>query len=374
MKTERVLMPEEEKKINRRGFLKAAGITLGVLGTGQIGLQLWKDRQRKEATADLIEGSTVGFNQAELGHLSEEANQAGALVTHTPFQPITPTSQASESLEAVPSPTPTPEIIRMAEGYVLSETIDLADHTKPIIMAIQLKKKKDWIISTIASPYSYTAENEKENIFHASKHTIETYIANENIPTTWMHAGTWDNEPVFAREFELFLRKPKGVTATPEEANKALQEELIGARVFVFQGENRQSFPKNVSDILTSPNDFDGNILEMTFSSGTRVPRWELDKNGELVVNEQGKLVDVIKTYSTHVMDTYDWLAQHYPNSNFSNVSKDNLWGIKFCSAPLKNETPCNAVNPIQYGRWILGLSVPKEGVKKVSFQPRKFA
>ena len=342
MKTERVLMPEEEKKINRRGFLKAAGITLGVLGTGQIGLQLWKDRQRKEATADLIEGSTVGFNQAELGHLSEEANQAGALVTPTPFQPITPTSQASESLEAVPSPTPTPEIIRMAEGYVLSETIDLADHTKPIIMAIQLKKKKDWIISTIASPYSYTAENEKENIFHASKHTIETYIANENIPTTWMHAGTWDNEPVFAREFELFLRKPKGVTATPEEANKALQEELIGARVFVFQGENRQSFPKNVSDILTSPNDFDGNILEMTFSSGTRVPRWELDKNGELVVNEQGKLVDVIKTYSTHVMDTYDWLAQHYPSSNFSNVSKDNLWGIKFCSAPLKNETPCN--------------------------------
>ena len=346
MKTERILMPEEGKKIDRRGFLKAAGVTLGIIGAGQIGIQLWKDRQRKEATAELIEGSTVGFNQAELGHLPEEVNQAGTLATPTPFQPTTPTSQASESSEPVLSPTPTPEVIKMAEGYVLSETIDLADHTKPIVMAVQLKKKKDWIISTVASPYSYTVENEKENVFHASKHTVETYIANENIPTTWMHAGTWADKPVFARELELFLRKPGGTIATPEEADKALQEELIGARVFVFQGKDRQSFPKNIPDILISPNDFDGNILELSFSSGTRVPRWELDKNGELV--------DVIETYSTHVMDTYDWLAQHYPNSNFSNVPRNNLWGIKFCSAPLLNETPNPNVHPIQYGRWVL--------------------
>ena len=345
-------MTEDGKKLSRRSFLKTAGILLGTLGAGQIGFELWKEKQRNEATADLIEGSTVGFNQAEIDLLPEEVNQAGVLATPTPFQPTTPTNEVPETLEPTPTPTPTPEIIRIAEGYILSETIDLADHTKPIVMAIQLKKKKDWIISTIASPHPYTEENDEKNVFHPSKNTIESYIANEDVPTTWVHSGTWNEKPLFANEIELFLRKPNGATATPEESRQAFQQELIGAPVFIFQGENAQSFPNNMADLLINPKDFRGNILELTFSSGIRIPRWKTKENG--------KIIDNVEKLSEHVMDIYDWVGDQYPNSGFSSVPRNNLWGIKFCGAPLLNEAPYNEVYSIQYARWVLGLSVPE--------------
>lgn len=355
------IVPEKDRKMSRREFLYTVGACGTAVGFGMVGFELWKDKQRKEAVADIVGGSTTGFNQTELDYLSEEIDQLPTTATPSP-------SPTPESVEPDPEPTPTPEKKRIAEGFVLAETIDLSDHTKPIIMAVELKNKKGWLVSSLASPYSYAIDNEKNRIFHPSKFSVETYIANENVLTTWMHAGTYLDKPSFTRELELFLRKPGGATSTPVEVEKNFREEIIGARVFVFQGENKQSFPRKVSDILINPRSFKGNILELVFSSGTRVPRWQVDRGGQLI-REDGELVDAVEDLSEHVMDTYDWLAEQYPKSNFSRVSRDNLWGIKFCSTRLLNEIPLESENPMQYGRWVLGLSVPEKGVKKIDFR-----
>ncbi|MGB6881790.1 MAG: hypothetical protein WBD86_00610 [Microgenomates group bacterium] len=388
MRAERVPIPEDKKeKISRREFLrlagKAGGIGLITYGLGRLGIELWKSKKEESVSAEFVEGSTAGFNQLEVQNLPDTANQAGVLATPTPFRSVPPTSEILSQQEL--KPTPTPEVRKMVEGFILADTIDLADHEKPIVMAVKLNSGK-WIITPEAFPYPFSEENNK--IFEdLSKNIIETYPENQG-PTTWAHAGVHKNKLLFAADLERLLRNPSnitvslkdeegktyqkkltGETATSEISKAVLEQELIGATVYLFQGRNENSFPPGFFVGTDLANKFDGNILELKIAAGVRIPRWEKD--------EKGNLVDLVEIYSSeHVMDTQAWAAQKFPDSGFS---KEIHWRIKFCSgrysfepAPPKKKSP-TYTNLLTYARIFLGFVIPENGLKITKSQTRKF-
>ncbi|MEK7112675.1 MAG: hypothetical protein AAB875_05095, partial [Patescibacteria group bacterium] len=327
------------------GFLKWALGGLAAVGAGQIGWELWKLAKRETSTANLQEnlGDTSGFYKGEATAIPRET------ATPTPSQPG----------EAETKPTPTPEAPKMVEGYILKETIDLGKNERPVFMAIKLNNGK-YIMSGVANPYAFSTENEANNVFHPSKKTVYTYLDRSNIPITWMHSGTYNDRDIFATQLELFVRKPNGTLATPEEAQEAIRKDLIGATVYLFQGKSRESFPRGFPQGMDIFNEFDGNILELKIVAGARIPRWGLDS--------EGKKVDLVSEYIGHPMDSFAWVNERIPNIGFSNIPESNFWGIKLCSAPLKGEEPYPQDYPIRHSRLLFGLTIPENGLSVVKY------
>ncbi len=342
--------PEKKlpRKLSRREILGLIGLELaGLTGVGQVAYTLWKQNQLENRSATLY-GSSADFYKSEAESLVENTIQAPTS-SATPFQPA-----------KTPEPTSTPEPKKPVETFRLKETIDLADDKRPMAMVILLNSGK-YLVSTVASPFGYSAENEKNEVFQVSKNSIYTYLTGGNAPLTWMHSGTWGGRDLFATQLELFLRKDKGLDMTPEASLEKMKSELIGASVLLFQAKSKASFPKNLGDLFPYAAQFDGNILETKIVAGARVNRKKKEGNQK---------IDLVAEYDQSTMNIYSWLDGKFPNQGFSQIPSDNFWGIKFCGAPHFGEEPFDKENPILYSRWVLGLTVPQNGISIVKYPP----
>jgi len=313
-------------------------------------------------------------------------------ITKTPFQPevsSTPTPKNTETPESSqikatnePTATNTPENKPLVDQFKIAEKIDLSsgDPMKWLIVTNDNKA----ILTPSAKAYAYTVENEENNVFDWQNLITYTYLEENRLPVVWGHSGS---PTLFFDHWEEFLRRPgkNGYVSTRAEAQIAMLENIIGARVYMVQSPDAAILPTSPDGIRNLvPN---VKMVEAKVVAGLFIPRWQtmshLDKNGnptdqsQVVFDGNGLTVDFVsKGYSQHTIDLLSWIKKVYPddpkdngqtNKLFSPLPNPNLVMAKFCVGRLSGDAPApefeadgSRVVPASYGRFIMALEIQK--------------
>lgn len=300
----------KENELSRRDLLK-----LGVAAAGA-GLAGWSSYHIARKTGlispdrELSEEDLLEFYRIE----------KEVLETKTPTPTNVEPTRTGE-MSPTPEPSPTPE---KKDWTLFGGEIDFLDPSRPIEMLVELNNgEKLWIPPFRAynneslKTFEYNTEVrdiDGKKIFVPGDHTVVAqktfYPLNQKFIRffhLWMHTGQFGGQNLELTELQNLIEKEQGwennpgFTRTPEEAEKVIQELVIGAKVIVKQKDR-------------------GIVAKLL--GAARIPPSEVDN------------------YMLEVDKRIDFLKKRYPNSGFNMLEAYNeavgLWG---CGRKLGKET-----------------------------------
>ncbi len=307
------------------------------------------------------------FYKADATNIPPHIDAAGAAATTAPYPGATQETAPSDELKP------------LVDKFKIADRISLSS-AEPMKWLIVLSGDRA-ILTPTAKPYAYSQENEDANIFDWHKHTTYTYLEQNGTPILWGHEGVSE---LFFNSLADFLRKPYGGGwVTKREAEKAMRENLLGAKVYLMQAKDEALLPETTDDVDFKRTDI--RIVKMEVVAGLFVPRWQkvdvLDENGlpkpetQVTYDGGGWTVDwVTHWYDQHTNDIYEAIRTAYPDhpdetndthDQFLALPDGATLGVKFCIRPLAGDAPApdkdangDVVIPASYGRFFMALKV----------------
>jgi hypothetical protein len=321
------------------------------------------------------------YNEIEADYAPPEGVQQNFVVPESTATRSQTTPEATQTTQKTETSTPTPEVKPLVDQFKIAEKIDLSsgDPMKWLLVT----KDNQAILTPSAKPYGYSIENENNNMSDWQKNTTYTYLEEHNLPVVWGHSGV---ATLFFDHWADILRKPySGILASREDAQKAMLEKIIGAKVFMFQSADANLLPETPEKM----NSLDSSVkmVEAKIVAGVFIPRWqkvsEVDNSGDFTDKSQvtfdgsGSWVDFVTAgYNKHTMDIVNWIQKIYPddpkdngqtNKLFSSLPNPNLVMAKFCVRAFLGDPPApdldangNSVVPASYGRFVMALEIKK--------------
>jgi len=355
----------DSQKLTRREFLKAglAAMKFGI----PIGVIFYiVDRTRKyqmfssalekfnitnlptQATIPSLSAPQNGRNQGDVNSLNPTATEFSQEITETPY--VVPS----------PEPSPTTAVVRTVDQFILgdgqADHINMADFKRNIMMFI-VANNSLVIPSPRAAPHAYSPEAEQAGVFEFYNLTTMSYIAtgDGDATNTWIHSGILDDGThLFGGYIERSIRvDPWGNTKTVAQTIEFIENELIGAKVYLIQEKFTGLLP------LTPPTSFNldnftrVNILELTVTSAARVSNEAMDD------------------YNVNVNRTATWLKGKPSGiwqSGWESFDARSNWTIKTCLGTAKDEP---GAFDLTRNRLILSLK-PTKGLRDPVFDPRE--
>lgn len=322
----------EKKKLSRREFLIAAGITAG--GTGLVSLSGWKlaealglrpekfieklaeqlDWYWREIKSYIDSGGT----RVILG--TEESTALPIKARGTPPQPEkTPTPGPNTASEAMEELTP---VEKENENEFNFAGIDFSDPTVPIEMMITTVENNKVLIPEFNS-HSWSPKADEENIFDPNNNTGIAWRDEGERIGIWLHSGRAGplHEGYTMWETQKFIEENEsGNRRSYWAINEFLDKIIKGADITIKQGEK---------------------AVVAKITAAVRIP-----PSG--VINS-----------TKHVLDMVPYLARNYPGKGFEElVDKKQVLLPKFCGRFAAGEKENKELPYYQQSRFVFGIEI----------------
>ena len=322
----------EKKKLSRREFLKAAGITAA--GAGLVSISGWKlaealglrpekftERLAKQLDwywREIKSYIDSGGTQLALGTKEPTAQPVQTQETPTPFQPEkTPISKPDVANEAMEELAP---VEKEKENRFNFAEIDFSDPTIPIKMMITTVENNEILIPEFNS-YSWSPKVDEENIFDPDNNTGIAWQDDGERIGLWLHSGRAGplHKGYTMWEMQKFIEEDENGYRIPYWAINELLDKIIkGASTTIKQGE------KSVVAKITA---------------AVRIP--------------PSSVIDSTK----HVLDMVPYLAKNYPEKGFEElVDKKQVLLPKFCGRLAAGEKENKELPYYQQARFVFGI------------------
>jgi len=323
----------EKKKLSRREFLIAAGITAG--GAGLVSLSGWKLAEalglRPEKFTEKLANQLdwywrevksyidSGGAQAILGTEKSTALPIKAQETPTPQPEKTPTSRPDTASEAMEELTP---VEKENENEFDFAGIDFSDPTTPIEMMITTIENKKILIPKFSS-HSWSPKADEENIFDPDNNTGIAWRDEGERIGLWLHSGRAGplHEGYTMWDIQKFIEENEnGNRRSYWAIDEFLDNFVKGADITIKQGEK---------------------AVVAKITAAVRVP-----PSG--VINS-----------TKHVLDMVPYLAKNYPGKGFEElVDKKQVLLPKFCGRFAAGEKENKELPYYQQARFVFGIEI----------------
>lgn len=327
----------EKKKLSRRDFLKAAGITTA--GVGLLSVSGWELAKalglRPEKFTEKLGNQLEWYWREVKSYIDSGGTQmvsgtekSTTRITKSRSTPTPPQSEEPSTLEPG-TPTETPEAVEEIVPVEKEEEngfdfagIDFSDPTIPIGMMITTTEDNKIIIPEFYS-YSWSPEVDEENVFNPDNNTGVAWKDDGERIGLWLHSGragplhegyTMWNTQKFIEEDENGYRRPVWAV------NEILDKIIRGSDITIKQG--KKTIHAKITAALRMPPD--------------RV------------------------AYSTiHVLDMVPYLAKNYPGKGFEElVDKKQVLLPKFCGRVVAEEKENKDRPSYQQARFVFGIEM----------------
>jgi len=327
----------EKKKLSRREFFKAAGVT--AVGAGLLSVSGWKLAEalglRPEKFTEKL-GKQLDWYWREIKSYIESGGPQAILEAEKSTTQITKSRTTPTPFQSEGAPTPrsdtlteTPEALEEIVPVEKEEEngfnfagIDFSNPTFPIGMVITTTENNKVIIPEFHS-YSWSPKVDEENVFDPDNNTgVAWKDAGERIGL-WVHSGragplhegyTMWNTQKFIEEDENGYRRPVWAV------NEILDKIIRGSDITIKQGKK---------------------TIHAKITAAVRMPP------------------DRVIYSTVHVMDMVPYIAENYPGKGFEElINKKQVLLPKFCGRFVAEEKENKKLPYYQQARFVFGIEM----------------